>query len=127
MPEGKALAVSKAECTRTYASILGRLITQPSGIRWGFENNLEGTVEESAYSLRVKKGGFWGHGAAAAADAFHVLNTNVIGDNRQLRCFLHHSVHTFCEISLVFNFIGPILLFPWYAQNVLNNKIMRHC
>jgi hypothetical protein len=35
--EGKAKADEKAQHTREYVSILKRLSTQPSGVRWGFE------------------------------------------------------------------------------------------
>ena len=39
MFEGKARFVSKAERTRKYVSILKRIGTQPSGIRWDFNTN----------------------------------------------------------------------------------------
>jgi hypothetical protein len=35
--EGKAKADEKAQHTREYVSILKRLSTQPSSVRWGFE------------------------------------------------------------------------------------------
>ena len=35
--EGKAKADEKAQHTREYVSILKRLSTQPSNVRWGFE------------------------------------------------------------------------------------------
>ena len=37
MFEGKAQADEKAEHTRQYMSILNRIATQLSGIRWGYE------------------------------------------------------------------------------------------
>jgi hypothetical protein len=35
--EGKAKADEKAQHTREYVSILKRLSTQPSSVRWGFD------------------------------------------------------------------------------------------
>ena len=103
MPEGKALAVLKSGAYTEYVSILRRLITPPSGIRWDFENNFRGRRRGSHRPPSGKKSGFGRHRKAAAADLFHILNANIIGNDRHLCFILHDGGHTFGEISFIFN------------------------